>query len=588
MPGFVVEGRFGFLGAHGAFEGAPLSAAGWREARATAQVRLWVRDDTEVRDTARGWIVGPLFERGSARCAPLAPAGLQEPDLSLEAFCAKLFRSFWGQYVLVVPDERAVLRDPSGHLECMTWNTRTGWAAGSEIPQAPLPASAAPAHLAIDWAAVAEFAAGALAAYRNIPLKGVEPVLPGELKVVGAPAKDRMIWDPTAFALNPHDSYKASLKAVSDAVQESVGTELASGALLLAEISGGLDSAIVASTLVAQGGRDRTRLVHFHVDDPGGDERAYARDVARHLEADLLEIVKPELRIDADILAQVPVGVRPSSNAADHHYDMTMADLVHRTGARKILTGQGGDMVFFQSPSRKVAAELWGPWLRRPRADPLWRQLESAARWNRCSVWSLIGEAVRDAIAAPRTALDPHPWLATAVAPAKRRQLESLIRSQVFHGASRRGRHASLIHPLLSQPVMEATLAAPVVDLARGGRGRALAREAFAGQIPASVRERRSKGVLTAYHGRMILRSLAAIRPFLLEGRLAQEHVLDRDFAEAMLDPDRLIYEGDYPRLFETIVLEAYVRHWEGRFASAAGEAEGAASLSASQGSTSP
>lgn len=588
MPGFVVEGRFGFLGAHANLDPSPLTAAGWREARTTPQVRLFVRDDVEVRDTARGWIVGPLFERGSARPASIAPAGLQEAQSSLEAFCSRLLRSFWGQYVAVFPTERAVLRDPSGHLECLAWNTKAGWAAGSEIPQAPLPSSAAPAELAIDWAGVASIAAGALTAYRSLPLTGVEAALPGELKVVGAPAKDRLIWDPTTFARNPHGSYDASRKAVADAVHESIAAELGSGHPLLAEISGGLDSAIVGSTLVAHGGRDRTRFVHFHVEDPGGDERSYARDVARHLDADLLEIVKPELSIDAGILTQVPVGVRPSSNAADHHYDMTMADLVRRTGARKILTGQGGDMVFFQSPSRKVAAELWGPWLRRPRADPLWRQLEAAARWNRCSVWSLIGEAARDALAKPKTGVDPHPWLVTPVAPAKRRQLESLIRSQVFHGASRRGRHAALVHPLLSQPVMEATLAAPVIDLARGGRGRALARDAFAGQLPVSVRERRSKGVLTVYHGRMILRSLAAIRPFLLEGRLAQEQVLDRDFAEAMLDPDRLIHEGDYPRLFETIVLEAYVRHWEGRLASTAREAEDVPSLSASQGSTSP
>lgn len=588
MPGFVVEGRFGFLGALASIEAGSLAAARWREARTTRQVRLFVQGDLLVRDTGRGWIIGPLFERGVAGVAPAAPASLQDPRASLEAFCADLVRSFWGQYVAVFPAERAVLRDPSGHLECMTWNTPTGWGAGSQIPEPPLPPTAMPNNLAIDWASIAGIAAGSLATSRQIPLAGVEAVLPGELKVVGAPVKDRMVWDPAVFACDPHPSYETSRKAVSDAVHESVAAELADGAIVLAELSGGLDSAIVGGTLVAHGGRARTRFVHFHVDEPGGDERAYARDVGRHLGADLLEVVKPELRIDDDILAAIPVGVRPSSNAADHHYDMTMADLVTQTGAGKILTGQGGDMVFFQSPSRKITAELWGPWLRRPRTDPLLRQLEDAARWNRCSVWSLVSEAVRDVLARSAPVADPHPWLATPVAPAKRRQIESLIRSQVFHGASRRGRHASLVHPLLSQPVMEATLAAPVIDLARGGRGRALARDAFADQIPASVRERRSKGVLTAYHGRMILRSLETIRPFLLEGRLAQMRILDRDFAEAMLDPDRLIYEGDYPRLFETIVLEAYVRHWEGWIAEVAAGAGGAASLSASQGSTSP
>jgi len=587
MDGFVVEGRFGFLGAHARVDPAPLAAAGWREARTTPLTRLFVRNGLEVRDTARGWIVGALFERGSGHQASGAPDALQDPHEPIEVLCANLVRFYWGRYVAIFPAERAVLRDPSGHLECLTWNTKTGWAAGSAPPQAPLPPSAAPADLAIDWSAIAGIVADLPTALRRVPLHGVEAVLPGELRGGGAAAKSQLIWNPAVFARQPPASYEVSRRAVVDAVHESLRAELASDDRLLAEISGGLDSAIVASSLVAHGGRDRTRFVHFHVADPGGEERAYARQVADQLQADLLEIVKPELQVDADILAEVPVGVRPSNNAADHHYDRTMAALAQRSGARRILTGQGGDMVFFQSPSRQVAAELWGRWRRLPRADPLWRQLECAARWNRCSTWSLIGEAAREAFSSRKTIVNPHPWLATTVAPAKQRQLESLIRSQVFHGASRRGRQAALVHPLLSQPVLEATLAAPVIDLARGGRGRGLARDAFAHQIPVSVRERRSKGVLTPYYGRMILRSLGALRPFLLDGRLAGERVLDRAFVEAMLDPDRLIHQGDYPRLFETIALEAYVRHWEGRSPSAAAGVDGASNLSASQGRTS-
>lgn len=585
MGRFVVETRYGFLGALPRVEAADLAAEGWTLARAGPQARLFVQGDVEVRDAPRGWIVGQLFERGLARAAPQSLAGAKAPDGALEAFCAELLRGYWGRYVAIFPEDRALLRDPSGHLDCLTWHTRSGWAAGSELWPAGLPASAAPAGLAIDWTAVAAVASGALSGYSEVPLSGVEAALPGQLKVVGSPDKDRPLWDPTTFALQPHGDYLASRKAVFYAVHESIAAELLSGAPLLAEISGGLDSAIVASTLVAHGAAARTRFVHFHVDEPGGDERRYAQAVAEHLGVDLLEVVKPELRIDARLLAEIPVGARPSSNAADHHYDRVMAKLAARSDARRILTGQGGDMVFFQSPSRKVAAEFWGRWLRRPRPDPLWRQLETAARWNRCSVWSLLGEAARDALMS-NPPIDPHPWLATPVAPAKRRQLESLIRAQVFHGASRRGAHADLVHPLLSQPVMEATLAAPVADLARGGRGRALARDAFAAQIPAAVRERRSKGVLTAYHGRMILRSLKVLRPFLLEGRLAKAQVLDRAFAEAMLDPDRLIYEGDYPRLFETIVLEAYVRYWEGRIAAGVAAGDDSASLSASHGST--
>ncbi|HWU14534.1 MAG TPA: asparagine synthase-related protein, partial [Caulobacter sp.] len=201
------------------------------------------------------------------------------------------------------------------------------------------------------------------------------------------------------------------------------------------------------------------------------------------------------------------------------------------------------------------------------------------------SVWSLLGEAVREAWR-PALAIEAadHPWLTEPVAPAKRRQIRSLIRAQLFHGASLRGRAAQLVHPLLHQPVQEAVLATPVIDLARGGQGRGLARDAFADQLPDLVRTRRSKGDLTAYYGRMILRSLTVLRSYLLDGRLATEGVLDRAEAEALLDPDQLIHVGDYPRLFEILALEAFVRHWEAR---AAAWAEGGrARRSASQGRT--
>ena len=180
--------------------------------------------------------------------------------------------------------------------------------------------------------------------------------------------------------------------------------------------------------------------------------------------------------------------------------------------------------------------------------------------------------------------LADHPWLAEPVAPAKRRQIRSLIRAQLLHGASLRGRAAQLVHPLLHQPVQEAVLATPVIDLARGGQGRGLARDAFAEQLPDLVRTRRSKGDLTAYYGRMILRSLPTLRRYLLDGRLADQGVLECAEVEALLDPDQLIHIGDYPRLFEILALEAFVRHWEGRAAAWTGA--GGPSRSASQGST--
>lgn len=556
-----------------------LAPAGWRVARATADVLLLARDRTSVRDLGRVIVVGEVFVRGSGQPAALAlPPWPDDGDLA--ALCTRFVQSHWGRYVIIATSDAAVLRDPSGAMDCLVWESARGWAAGSDLPEG-LPARAGPSDLAVDWEALAR---GAWLGAGSTGLVGVTSVGPGALWT-GRDNVQRSIWRPSVFARDPYGSYAAARDAVRAAVDEVLSAELSSGAPILAEISGGLDSGIVSTTLARLGGAGSTVFINLHAADPASDERRFARAIADKAGLRLLELEKPELTLDEDALDRLPVSSRPSINGFDHHYDRGMASEAQAMGAERILTGQGGDIVFFQSPSPAVAAELWGRWRRHPRADPAWRQLEAAARWNRRSVWSLLGEAVREAWR-PALAVEvaDHPWLTEPVAPAKRRQIRSLIRAQLFHGTSLRGRAAQLVHPLLHQPVQEAVLATPVIDLARGGQGRGLARDAFADQLPELVQTRRSKGDLTAYYGRMILRSLPTLRGYLLDGRLAAQGVLDRAEVEALLDPDQLIHVGDYPRLFEILALEAFVRHWEAR---AAAWAEGGrARRSASHGKT--
>lgn len=582
MGAFLLDGRFGFLGLRPGDDIQALVDKGWRAARSAGTTTLWIRGDMTVRDIAQGWVVGELFVRGGGP-APAAPADLQEGGA--EVLCERLVRGYWGRYVALFPAERAVLRDPSGHLDALVWNSPTAWVVGSDLPS-DLPAAFMPRTLAVDWTAIAAMLRDE-AAIGGLGLCGLFQVRPGSLRAFTNAPVDRAIWDPAAFARDPHASYEASRRALIEAVEESLAAEAGRGDGLLVEVSGGLDSAVVASTLARLGAGRRTTFVHYRVEEPAADEVRFARAVSERAGVALLEIVKPELRIDAESLGAMPVGVRASNNAMDRHYDLSQAELARRSGASRILTGQGGDMVFYQAPSDKIGAELWGRWARQPRADPVWRQLEDAAHWNRRSTWSLLGEAAREALDRKARQRSDDPWLAHPVGPAKRRQITGLIQAQaLFNGASSRGRQASLVHPLLHQPVLEAVLSAPVVDLARGGRGRSLARDAFGDRLPDLVLRRRSKGDLTAYYGRMVLRSLPAVRAFLLEGRLAAEGLLDVKALEEGLDPDRMIHEGNYPRLFQIIGIEAFVRHWEGRLASLATAGEGEPSRSASQGST--
>ncbi len=531
-------------------------------------------------DSAR--ILGDLFDRPTGQpAAEILPSGGRRAGV--EALCAYLATAYWGRYVAVQPDPSggmAVFRDPSGALDCLTWQVDGITIAASSLPDWLL--SALPPHLELNWHAIGAFLADPAALGARLGLDGVAAVLPGTLHGPVAGRAPLAIWRPASFVRAAAPGYAEAKAVLARTVDMCVAAYAASGGPLLAEVSGGLDSSIVASALARAPDAPVAQWMNFHVADPQGDERRYARAMADRLGVPLTEIAKPELALTHDGLDDQIVGVRPSLNGMDRHYDVDIAERCAALGVRSILTGQGGDMIFFQAPTPLVAADLWR---RRDGRQAAIGDIQVIARWTRRSVWSVLRAAGLAATGLggrrrrpPPAFLTPqgaalaadvalHPWLEDlrGVTPAKRLQIRGLANAQGFFGDCRRARRAELVHPLLSQPIVELCLAIPAIDLTRGGRGRALAREAFADRLPDLVTRRRSKGDLTAYYGRMLGRSLEILRPYLLDGRLAQEGLIDRDALDEMLTETHLIWRGDYPDLLRLLAVEIWLRRWASR-----------------------
>src|SRR6185437_1513765 len=96
-----------------------------------------------------------------------------------------------------------------------------------------------------------------------------------------------------------------------------------------------------------------------------------------------------------------------------------------------------------------------------------------AAAADRVSVWSVVRRALAGRSRHPASGPAPaflgpavasrglfaptHPWLQNlaAIPPVKRLQIHALTAAQLYHGHSRRGQAADLVHPLLSQPLVE-------------------------------------------------------------------------------------------------------------------------------------
>ena len=141
----------------------------------------------------------------------------------------------------------------------------------------------------------------------------------------------------------------------------------------------------------------------------------------------------------------------------------------------------------------------------------------------------------------------------------KFRQVQELINAFGYYDPFLREAAPEPVNPLLSQPLVELCLSLPTWLLTRGGRGRALARRAFAHDIPREIATRQSKGGMEEHVALILQRNLDFARGLLLDGQLVRQGILDRGQVEAAL-AGRLPTVGTLSALHDAIAVEAWSR----------------------------
>ncbi|WP_343698924.1 asparagine synthase C-terminal domain-containing protein [Caulobacter sp.] len=527
-----------------------------------------------------GVMIGQAFRRSDGPSVALAAADLAGlVDQDPEDVCARLIEEAWGGYVAVLARDRrvppTVLRDPTGFVEAFLWSRDGVTLIGSTIPEG----LAAPSDLALDWERIADVLADPARSGGAPPLVGIVDVGPGSCRWGAQGRQSRTLWSPAKFAGGRRQwPSRADLRSCVDA---TIAT-LANGAdKIVCEISGGLDSAIVATGLTAVG-RRADRAINFYRDQAEADERVYAQAAAERAGVPLETVRRDPFALDAQAFARSAASVRPNFNALDPGYDAALTQALEQAGADVLFTGHGGDVVFLQVGAASLASDLLSG---APCEGSRARRLAEVARRTRRSVWSLGLEALqrRPGRLSPESLVAPsgifkrakperkHPWMveATRHTAAKQAQILGLVTSLTLNGATGRAERARLAHPLLSQPVIELCLAIPATVLSAGETERSFAREAFADRLPASIIERRSKGDISVFFGRSLAASIGFLRPFLLDGRLAAEGLIDRERLDAALTVDAMVWKDATVEILAAATLEAWIGHWEGRIAAA-------------------
>lgn len=529
---------------------------------------------TAVSPDGNSVILGDAFARsGTIAKALESISGVSAPEAA-----KRMVHHIWGRYALFCIDAReqscAWLRDPSGAQRLYAWRLPACMLVTNAINEELIAAVEKKPN--IDWHQLSMLIARPEMSATYSALRDVDIALPGELYWLSDGREQRTtLWSPVEFAASERNADSDELIAIGT---ECVARWLDGDQRITIELSGGLDSSLVAGLAATLPSPPIIQGLNLIPRSPGGDERSYARSVSDKWGFGLIEASIDPSELNYLALMDRPLTVEPPVYGMDVVADGLSSDLAETFGATRILSGQGGDAVFFQPHTPLITSD----YLKAKGTGLHFASLaKSCAMATNRSIWSVMREAIRpDARLARRTlpanVVGPvsriaweaapleHPWVIDAqpLPAGKQMQIAMLANCLLFHGFTQTGQGRKLVHPLLSQPLVELCLGYPLWQLVPDQRERGMARDAFAPVLPQEVLERQGKGEASGFYNLAIAAHLEDLRPLLLKGVLSEKGLIEASALDAMLDRRHLLWKDDHPLLAALIALECWVRRW--------------------------
>lgn len=526
-------------------------------------------------ETDRGMVLGRVAAAIGSSGRPLAAAEIDEPEEAAQ----HLVRDCWGSYVaaFVSPSgQLTIWRAPLGDLPCYTQRQ------GSDLLLASSPrllAAFAAKPLQICREAIARQLAFAYLQAQDTCLEGVEELAGGQCLVWSAAGIERRtIWSPWIAATRKPpitDPADAASRLRNVARQCVAGSARALDSVLL-KLSGGLDSSIVAACLADSG--IPFRALTLVTDDPAGDERRYARMVARHIGVELIEARRDPARIDPSLSPARDLP-RPSIPLFRQESDRIAAEEAERSGSALVMDGGGGDNVFCALQSASPVADCL---LRRAGWRHCAPTAASLAEMAQVSVPAVLHAAISRAVRPSRgyrwplqsdflsqdarafLARAPHPWLQAppGALPGRAAHVALIAAAQSYVEGLDPIRDPPLAVPLLAQPLVELCLRIPSWLWFDGGLNRAVARRAFAGELPPAILRRRSKGTPDSFLAQIFELHRQRIRDELLGGALRSQGLIDLPALLALFASGRPLADGELQRIMALYDAEIWCRAW--------------------------
>ncbi|WP_269781272.1 asparagine synthetase B family protein [Luteimonas fraxinea] len=553
--------------------GESLRAAGLTDVLTHARFSLYVSADTPVtRLHARALLVGHAFRRADG--TPLTGSTHSEipADIKLTRY---LIEQCWGDYIVLEfpADDWAqfdTIRDPSGGVACVY-----SIASGCVTSDVSAMVDAGVIRRAVDWSFIKENLIYPHLKTGSTGLLDVSELLPGHrLRISGDAATTDELWTPWTFATRDqrYRSAPEAAAAVRSSVTAAVESWAAADGDVLLELSGGLDSSIVAACL--RHSTARVTCCNLVTAVPGADERDYATAMSGVL-GQYLHVRTLRVEDAAFDFPPPANAVAPSTWFLQNAANTLKEAIGQEQGIRSFFSGGGGDTAFGYIKTAAPAADAY-------RERGLLAAACAArdlAELHQCTFWKACRLTIKKLLSPPkpprvpdlsfvrdtahRSAISLHPWFASPPdsLPGDRERIFDLAGAQIFRDGVARATTSHLRMPLLSQPVVEACLKVPSWMWIEGGYNRSVARSAFADDLPAKILHRRSKGTFMNYSGAVYRRNKPLLRDYLLQGSLEGHGLLDATALQRFFDRRHDDLDDGFMRIFDLCAIENWVRH---------------------------
>tara|TARA_R110001599_G_scaffold109700_1_gene273411 strand:+ start:551 stop:2284 length:1734 start_codon:yes stop_codon:yes gene_type:complete len=541
--------------------------------------RLWTNDGVPIMDLGdAGHIVGLVFSKTSA-----TPLLCLPPDAPLKggpaALAAWLMRACWGGYVALLSDRAtgriAAIVDPSGLCPVYRSKTLTHIILASH-PGLVRTVTSAP--LVVSWQGLRSYLLRPELRQISTCLVGITELPPGELvRIDERSLGGERIWRPDDFMPG---RITMSFDEAAEELRNIAIPVIGAWAKMLGPVavaaSGGVDSSFICAALKA--GDESFTCATVSTDDASGDERAFVNMLGKHLGVQTKSAIYDPATVDPQ--RGVSAGLaRPTRKAFMAALDTALFEAGRSVGASVIFDGNGGDNLFcFLHSSAPVVDRL--------RCEGLGRGSFSTffdmCRVTGCDMPTMARAMMRRlsrrefpkwpadisllaGVPEVHEEIEPlTPWFQTDVGRhgGKRDHLALIMRAQHHvHGLTTCG--LPRFSPLMSQPLIEFCLGIPTWIWPEGGINRALARSAFAAELPREILTRTSKSGPDSFIRRSFDQHRLTIRNFLMDGLLAQHEVIDRSAVHDALNSD-VISGGDIVyRLLDLAEAESWARSWQ-------------------------